>query len=130
MILLDTHVVIWLLTEPERISVAAARAIAEAGARGEMPGVSAASLFELAYAQQRGRLQINVPRAEFLSRLSDWFEIRPVTGAIALEATGLDDTFNGDPMDRMIVATALTEDRTLLTADRKILGAAACAVLW
>jgi len=130
MILLDTHVVIWLLTAPERISVAAARAIAEAGARGEMPGVSAGSLFELAYAQRRGRLQINVPRAEFLSRLSDWFEIRPVTGAIALEAAGLDDTFHGDPMDRMIVATAVAEDRTLLTADRKILSSAACAVLW
>jgi len=130
MILLDTHVVIWLLTAPERISVAARQAIAEAGARGEMPGVSAASLFELAYAVRRGRLRITVPRAEFLSRLSACFEIRPVTGAIAIEAAMLEGAFHADPMDRMIVATAVAEDRTLLTADRKILDAAVCPVLW
>jgi len=129
MILLDTHVVIWLLTEPDRVSMPAAQRIAESGADGKLPGVSTASLFELAYAKSRGRVHVNVPDAVFLHRMRQWFDIRPVTDAIALRAAELSDPFHGDPMDRMIAATAIIEQRTLLTADAKILAAGVCTVL-
>jgi PIN domain nuclease of toxin-antitoxin system len=130
MILLDTHVVIWLLTAPDRISMPAAQAIAETGADGKLPGVSTASLFELAYAKRRGRVHINVPDAVFLHRMRQWFDIRPVTDAIALQAAEFGDPFHGDPMDRMIAATAMTEQRMLVTADARILAAGVCPVLW
>ena len=43
-----------------------------------------------------------------------------LTAEIALTAFGLDD-LHGDPVDRIIVATALIEDAVLLTADKAIL---------
>ena len=45
----------------------------------------------------------------------------PVTGAIGIAAVTLPD-LHGDPADRIIVATALAHDATLLTADRQLLG--------
>jgi PIN domain nuclease of toxin-antitoxin system len=129
MILVDTHVVIWLLTAPERISPLAAQSIEKAGEDGELPGVSTATLFELAYAQRRGRVQINVPDTVFLERMRSWFNIRPVTDAIALQAAAFVE-FHGDPMDRMIAATAMVEGCTLLTADGEIRRAGVCKTIW
>jgi PIN domain nuclease of toxin-antitoxin system len=45
----------------------------------------------------------------------------PVLAEIAMRAAELDD-LHGDPIDRIIVATAIAEDAVLLTADRSILG--------
>ncbi len=130
MILLDTHVVIWLMTAPERISSVAAVAIADAGAEGSLPGVSAATIYELIYARRRGRIQLHVADAEFLEKLRAWFNLCPITETIAIEAAGFPDPFHGDPMDRLIVATARAEGRTLITADRKIQAAGLCKLLW
>jgi PIN domain nuclease of toxin-antitoxin system len=130
MILLDTHVVIWLMTSPERVSTAAAEAIATFGEKGIRPGVSAATVYELVYAGRRGRLQLHVSEAALLAKLRQWFELVPISEVIALEAASLPDEFHGNPMDRLIAATALVDGRTLLTADRKLLAANVCKTLW
>jgi PIN domain nuclease of toxin-antitoxin system len=44
----------------------------------------------------------------------------PVSAEVAMRASELDE-LHGDPIDRIIVATALAEDAVLLTADRPIL---------
>ena len=44
----------------------------------------------------------------------------PLTGRIAIQSATLKD-FHGDPADRMIVATAISSESTLCTADQKIL---------
>jgi PIN domain nuclease of toxin-antitoxin system len=129
-ILLDTHVVIWLLTSPEKISKAAARAIAKSGAEGLRPGMSAASIFELAYLKKRGRVQLSVSDAVLLKRLRGWFEFFPITEMIALEAAAIPDPFHGDPMDRIITATAIVENCTLVTANQKIRDAGFCQAVW
>jgi PIN domain nuclease of toxin-antitoxin system len=130
MILLDTHVVVWLLTAPDRISKAAAEAIANSGAKGRRPAVSSASVFEIAYGASRGRIRLNIARAGFLDRLRATFDLRPITEAIAFEAGILPDPFHGDPMDRIIAATAIVEDCVLLTIDGKIRRANVCKTLW
>jgi PIN domain nuclease of toxin-antitoxin system len=130
MILLDTHVVVWLLTSPERISKAAARAIVHWSAKGERPAVSSVTVYEIAYGARRGRLQLNVTESAFLDRLRTAFDMLPVTDAIAFEAAALPEPFHGDPMDRMIAATAIVEGCVLLTMDDKIRASNVCKTLW
>jgi PIN domain nuclease of toxin-antitoxin system len=130
MILLDTHVVVWLLTSPDRISKAAADAIADWSVLGRRPAVSSATLFEIAYGATRGRIQLHVAGAGFLERLRATFDLRPITEAIAFEAGILPDPFHGDPMDRIIAATAIVEDCVLLTINGKIRRANVCKTLW
>jgi PIN domain nuclease of toxin-antitoxin system len=127
MILLDSHVILWLMDEPGRISVAALEAIAQ---EARLPGVSVASYFELAYAQRRGRIDFQVTASTFFRKLPGHFEVIPITDEIALEAAAFSDDFHGDPMDRIIAATARVENRTLVTADRRILSARVCRTLW
>ena len=57
-------------------------------------------------------------------------ELIPLTAGIALCAGELPDPFHGDPMDRMIAATAITEKCVLITADSKIRAASLCKVIW
>lgn len=130
MILLDTHVVIWLMTSPERLSKAAAEAIAETSREGARPGVSSATIFELFYAKRRGRLEMHTSDAALLERLRAWYTFCPITETIALEAALLPEPFHGDPVDRLIAATARLDGRTLITADRKLLKFGACKALW
>ena len=130
MILLDTHVVIWAMDAPGRISKAAGKAIAEAGAQGRLPGVSTASVFELVYARRRGRVQTHVSDAVLLEKMRAWLRFFPVTDTIAFEAAALPQSFHGDPMDRIIAATAIVEGCTLLTADGRIRAAKVCKTLW
>jgi PIN domain nuclease of toxin-antitoxin system len=117
-ILLDTHAAIWLSTnglgkQSQRLTD---RALAE-----DNLGVSAFSFWEIAMLIAKGRLRAidsaTERRAEFLS--AGMREL-PLTGDIAIlaaELTGL----NGDPADRIIVATAIAHDATLVTADRNLL---------
>jgi PIN domain nuclease of toxin-antitoxin system len=130
MILLDTHVVVWLLTSPDRISKAAAEAIAAWGVGGRKPAISSATVFEIAYGASRGRIRLHVTETGFLDRLHATFDLRPVTDAIAFEAGMLPDPFHGDPMDRIIAATAIVEDCVLLTIDARIRRSNVCKTLW
>jgi PIN domain nuclease of toxin-antitoxin system len=129
-ILFDTHVVIWSLLSPEKISPAAATEILRVKSDEGAPGLSVISMYEIANAIRRGRLQLLVPYRIFLARIESSFEILPVSGAIAVLAAEIPDLFPSDPMDRLIAATAAQENRTLLTADRRILTAGVCKTLW
>jgi PIN domain nuclease of toxin-antitoxin system len=129
-ILLDTQVLIWLAISPERISSAAAAAIQQAGSMGESPQISAVSLYEVANAIRRGRIQPAMPIRAFLDRLKSRFTVIPVSEKIAIRAGELSEPFHGDPMDRMIAATAIMEKCTLITSDSKIRAANVCKVLW
>src|ERR1700756_1024675 len=106
MILLDSHVVIWLALEPGRISTPATKAIRNVDEAGELPRTSAVCLFEIANAMRRGRVQAAIPTHVFLARIKSRFEILPVSEEIAVHAGLLGDRFHGDPTDRVIAATA------------------------
>ena len=120
MILLDTHVLIWLDEGNTRLGRATLKKINAALIEGNL-AVSAISFWEVAMLAQKDRveirMEIDVWRRELLE--SGLNEI-PLLGTIAVRAGGLLD-FHGDPADRMIVATALETPATLVTADEKIL---------
>ena len=130
MILLDTHVVIWLALTPEKISPAATAAIRETESAGAISGISVMTIYEVANAIRLGRIKPAVPHQVFLNRIRSRFKVFPVTGMIAQCAAELPAPFHGDPMDRIITATALVADCTLITKDEKIRQANLCKVIW
>ena len=130
MILLDTHVVIWLALSPELISNRAKAAIGNAESAGAILGISVMTLYEVANTIRRGRIQPSVPHEVFLRRIGSRFNVISVSEAIAVRAATFPAPFHGDPMDRIIAATAIIEQGTLITADRRIHAANACKVLW
>jgi PIN domain nuclease of toxin-antitoxin system len=129
-ILLDSHVVAWLLIAPERLSGRARDAILQARIAGEKIGCSPVSFYELATAARRGRLELNCTTEEFIAAIRARIESIPLTAEIAVCAAEFPEPFHGDPMDRIIAATAVANNCTLITRDARIRGAKACKALW
>jgi PIN domain nuclease of toxin-antitoxin system len=131
LILLDTHVLVWWLAEPRRLTTAARRAIG-AAARSNEVVVSAASFFEISTLLRRGRLELDVDSETWLGAVRSLPElgVEPVTAEIAWLAGTFDAGFPGDPADRIIAATARTLETKLVTADKKLLGSNAVDTVW
>jgi PIN domain nuclease of toxin-antitoxin system len=112
---------VWWLTQSERLSRRAAKAIAEAQTR-EAIVVSCFSTWELALLVQRGRVALALDLLEWLREAERVPGVRfePVTNAIAYQSVVLPGEFHADPAGQIIVATARSLAATLVTGDRKI----------
>jgi PIN domain nuclease of toxin-antitoxin system len=130
MILLDTHVVIWMMTDPDRLSARSREAILRARIEHESLAYSPVTIYEIAYSARRRRLSLSTRVENFIAAIEKRLRPAPLTTPIAVCAAGLPEPFHGDPMDRIIVATAIVEDCALLTADTKIHSSGACRVIW
>jgi PIN domain nuclease of toxin-antitoxin system len=119
-ILLDTHVLIWLDEANPRLGSKASKAIDDAFTAGTLM-VSAISFWEVGTLVEKGRLRLEI---ELGAWRQDFFRQGlielPVSGEIAIKAASL-SSFHGDPADRLIAATALVNSLTLLTADERLL---------
>ena len=73
---------------------------------------------------------MNLTDVAILERFRSSFDLLPITEMTAVDAALLPEPFHGDPMDRLIVAHARVEGRTLITADRLILDAKVCKAVW
>ena len=123
--LLDTHVLIWWLNDPDRLSPRQ-RPVVAAASRESPLLVSDVSLWEVAALHSLGRIALTIPLREWLDKAAAPPLVRRhgISPAIAAELSALPDSFHRDPADRILVATALVLGATLLTQDRKILDAA------
>lgn len=120
MILLDTHMLLWIRQADRRVGPRVARRIDAALREGAL-AVSAFTFWEIGTLISAGRVRLRVTVEEFRSAtLGAGIVEIPVDGAIAILSTRLSG-MHGDPADRIIVATALTTSATLVTADEKIL---------
>lgn len=121
-IVLDTHVLLWALLEPEKLSNNIRDQISAAQENSEL-FLSSISLWEIAMLKFKKRINVYEPIHDFLVSISniEGMLIKDITPEIAAESVSLMDDFHGDPSDRIIVATAKCYGATLITADGKIL---------
>ena len=130
LLLIDTHVWIWMmlatgeLSEDARATVN--RAIANSQAR-----LSAISFWEIAMLASRNRVQLAKPAGLWLNEsLCDPAPIvEALSPEIAVESCHLPGGFRSDPADEIIVATARVTGAALLTRDRRILAYAEAGYL-
>ena len=119
-ILLDTHVLIWLDSGDPRLGETALTAIDKAFKENTL-FVSAISFWEVAMLIEKKRLEISVPAGQWRKQLLDnGLQEIVLKGDIAIQSANL-PYFHGDPADRIIVASALNAGIDLCTADKKIL---------
>ena len=123
--LLDTHVLIWWLNDPGRLSPRQ-RGVVAAASRDSPLLVSDISLWEVSTLHSLGRIPLTIPLREWLDKAAAPPLVRRqgISPAIAAELAALPDAFHRDPADRILVATARVLGATLLTQDRRILDAA------
>jgi PIN domain nuclease of toxin-antitoxin system len=115
-VLLDSHVVQWWSAEPDRLSQTAARALASA----DELAVASISWFELAWLAHHERILVAIPVRSWLAQLADQLRTVGTTPAIAATAVALPKVFTGDPVDRLIYATAVEQGWQLVTKDRRL----------
>lgn len=121
MILLDTHVLVWLVAASRRLG-SRSRALIERSLRTRGVAVSSITFWEIALLLERGRLPgLRDAAAWRRDVLAAGVVEQALDGSIALRASGLAG-MSEDPADRFIVATALVHEGLLVTADERILG--------
>ena len=130
MILLDTHVVVWLALEETRISKKAGSAIAEARRVDDGLAISGITLLEVALLSKKGRIHLDIGLESFLGEVESRFIVLPITGRICVRAMAFPREYPKDPTDRIIGATALVQGLTLITADRAIRDSRTMPTIW
>ena len=114
-VLLDTHLLLWALSAPARLPVAARRLIQDADVY-----VSAASIWEISIKSSLG--QLTADPQEILAALEPaGFLSLPVAGVHAARVASLPPVHR-DPFDRLLVAQALVEPMRLISTDAALHG--------
>ena len=126
-LLLDTHIWIWSVLEPTRLSRRVARAIDNAE---NQLWLSPISVWELLMLTQKGRVQLQEDPVSWARRTVERLQMHeaPLTFEVALETSTL-SLAHSDPSDRFIAASAKVFDLTLVTADEKLIAATGVKVL-
>jgi PIN domain nuclease of toxin-antitoxin system len=121
LILLDTHVWIWWVSNPDLLSFQADTLINKAMVERKIY-ISSISVWEVAMLVVKGRLQLTLDVKDWIRSCESlpFIQFVPVSNAIAFEAVFLPGKPLSDPADRIIVATARALDLVLITKDKKI----------
>ena len=130
MILVDTHVVVWLAFDQDQISPKARAAINDARNLGDGLAISDITLLELSTLVDKGRVRLTISLETFLQEVEARFVVLPNSGRACVRAVGLPADYPKEPADRIIGATALVEGLPLLTADRAIRRSKALRTIW
>ncbi len=126
-LLLDTHVAIWALSEPQRLPEPVRTSILDA----EAVLVSAASIWEISL--KHGLQRASAPpfgSRQALEHFKDaGFDLLPVSAAHAAFVETL-PPIHADPFDRILVAQAICENLPLVTADKAVAAYSASFINW
>ncbi|MEY5011251.1 MAG: hypothetical protein RLZZ253_2390 [Verrucomicrobiota bacterium] len=127
-ILLDTHVLVWMASSPDQLSEPAREALHQS--KGSLM-ISAVSAWEIALLHRRGRLLLPVAPEVFVQRAVARHGLHelPVTAGVAMAAVALPDIHN-DPFDRILIAETLERKCRLVTKDAVIPKYPGVSVVW
>jgi len=121
--LIDTHIWLWYAEGvSEKLRPASLKKL-ESARRTDGLVVSAISVWEIGVLSHKGRIQLSVPLRDWVDKALGVSGIRfaPLDAAAAAESTLLPGRPQGDPADRMLIATARTQNMALGTRDGAIL---------
>ena len=131
MILLDTHVWVWLAIEPKRLSRRATIAIRKAAESGGV-SIASISLWELAMLFAHGRLRaagtVETSVRSVVEKTG--VIIHEITPEISALSTMFPKSYPQDPADRLIGATARSLGLSLVTKDQRILDSELLKSIW
>lgn len=126
-LLLDTHIWIWSVLAPEKLSPRVATALESAEAE---LWLSPISIWELLILVEKRKIALDGDPAEWIEKALSTSPIQeaPLTRAVALHSRSI-DLPHQDPADRFIAATAIVYGLTLVTSDENILESQTVPVL-
>lgn len=129
MILLDTHVLVWMASDPKRLSAKAREAIRHARLHTGV-AVATITLWELAWLAHSGRIQVLSSVESFVRETVARVILKPMTPEITAVAVRLPIDYPKDPSDRVIGSTAIVEGIPLVTADERIRRSKSVKTIW
>ena len=115
-VLLDTHVLYWAAASPDALTPRARKAIDEA----DELAVAAITWYEFAWLAERDRIRLSIPVRSWMDEYGRLAQTVNVTRPLAMTAAWLPDEIGGDPVDRIIYATALETGMQLVTKDERL----------
>lgn len=124
-LLLDTHIWIWSLAEPRRLS---RRVHLELKDRNNEVWLSPVSTWEVLLLHAKGRIQLHGNPRDWVMAATSYMREAPLTHEIVAAAQEL-ELSHQDPADRFLAATAAVLGLTLVTADQRLLGLGNIATL-
>jgi PIN domain nuclease of toxin-antitoxin system len=121
-VVFDTHVFIWHMFADPQLSLKFQKNM-ERYQNDHPVLLSPMTLWEVGMLSQKGRILLEMDCLDWVeqSLLDPGFELAPLTPQIAVMSSFLPGNFHGDPVDRILVATALNNHAVLVTCDEKIL---------
>lgn len=130
MIVCDTHALVFDALSPNLLGTEAAQAIEESHRRSDL-ACADISLWEIAMLIEKGRLRVEASIEEFLFAMisARRLNVLPVTPTIAALSASR-SVPDGDPADRLIVATAISHGATLVTKDDRLVGLKDLPTIW
>ncbi|UCE51838.1 MAG: type II toxin-antitoxin system VapC family toxin [Desulfobacterales bacterium] len=130
MIVLDTHVWWWAISEPAQLSRKARQLITKMPP--EQRAIASISIWEFAMMVTRGHIELTISPDEWLDYAINktGLTLLELNSKIALESCNLPGNFHKDPADRIIVATARVSRSQLITKDQKIIEYPHVTTVW
>jgi len=130
-ILLDTHVLVWMVSDASRLSRPAARELRKAEQHGEL-AIASITLWELALLCQGGRLRTSGSIESSIRMIIEKSRVQiiEISPEIAALTTTFPESYPKDPADRLIGATARLHGLVLITQDERILNSPLIRSLW
>ena len=120
--LLDTHVWLWAMNGDSTVSREFVQ-VFEKNITMDRVFLSPMSIWEIGMFVQKGRIEFEIDVLEWANTALEASGIRlcQITPRIAIQSTRLPGNVHGDPVDRLLIATAFEENLVLVTCDKKIL---------
>ena len=131
MIVLDTHVWVWFVSNPELLSKAAKKAI-DASIEQEEIFISSISAWEVALLVAKKRLKLSIDVTDWIGKSErlPLFKFIPIDNSVAVKSVNLPQPLHKDPADRIIIATAITIAAPVVTKDKKLLNYPHVETIW